>query len=157
MDTLQIEKKNAITAYVKADASGKKLLADLLGEKNFLLKATERIKTFEDACEDQGVKPEDVLPFENPADDHQEALNAAAKLFIIAKALNGDWKADFNNSSQYKYYPWFTPGSGSGLSFHDVAYWVTDTYAGIRLCYKDRETASYAGKQFIDIYNKFLL
>jgi len=156
MQTISINKKNALTAYKNADKPGKKLLSDLLGTEVLSEKTTDRIKTFEDACEELAVEPAKVIPFSSPADDHQEALNAVAKIFIIAKALNGDWKADFSNKDQYKYYPWFRFIPGSGLSYRGCDCWATHSPCGVRLCYKDAETAEYTGKQFLDIYKKFL-
>lgn len=47
----------------------------------------ERIKSFEDACEDQGIKPEDVLPYQGKITMEQEAINAYIKLRVIAKSL----------------------------------------------------------------------
>lgn len=121
------------------------------------LKNIEVIKTFEDACEYAGLHPVAVLPFMNPTDAEEEALNAVRKMWIIARVLNGDWKADFKDNSQWKYYPWFKADkSGFGLSYGGYGRWTTVTDCGVRFAFKDEKTAKYAGQQFIDIYNKFL-
>jgi|ERR1035437_1721844 hypothetical protein len=157
MQTLQIDKTNAKKLYPNATAEFKIMLEDTFGKQFFSQKAIDRIKTFKDACEDQGIDPGTAVPYPNPGNDHEEAVNGVAQIFIIAKSLNGDWKANFKNTSQYKYYPWFKDsGSGSGLSYFVCVRWRTDTACGVRLCYRDAETAEYAGKQFISIYNKFL-
>lgn len=65
------------------------------------------IKSYEDACKVLGVQPiseNAVATF--PAEDRKSML-AYHKLTIIARAINGGWKPDWNNRSQYKYYPVF--------------------------------------------------
>ena len=95
-------------------------------------------------------------------EEYRKPVIAQYKLNVIADVLNGDWKPDYTNRSQWKYFPWFEVKankkclSGSGLSFYDTDCWTTNTAAGARLCFKDAETAEYAGKQFADIYKQFL-
>ena len=67
----------------------------------------KEIKSYEDACKVLGVQPiseNAVAAF--PAEDRKSML-AYHKLTIIARAINGGWKPDWNNRSQYKYYPVF--------------------------------------------------
>jgi len=120
-----------------------------------------QIKTFEDACVALGLNSAEEIPFANPKNGNQKAVNAAAKLFIIANALNGDWVADWDNWDQYKYYPWFNMRSkaagGSGFSCHDFSFGHGHSFVGSRLVYKDRETAEYAGTQFLDIYRDLMV
>lgn len=119
------------------------------------------VASFEEACKKEGLNPEEEIPFKNPANGRQKAVNAAAKLFIISKALNGDWKPDWNNWNQGKYYPWFnmqsTAAGGSGFSFRDFGYGDSDSRVGSRLVYKDSKTAEYAGTQFLEIYRDLMV
>jgi hypothetical protein len=124
----------------------------------------ERIKSFEEACKAQGLDPEKVLPDVSNMPEHaQKTITAYAKLCIIQPVLNGDWKPDWNDYNQYKYYPWFdvnedqSKPSGFGLSFYDYGYDYTLAYLGSRLYYKDRETAEYAGETFIAEYEDLVL
>jgi hypothetical protein len=119
METLEIKKENALTAYKAGGEPEKKLLRNLFGEKTFSEKITDRVKTFEDACEVLGIRPEDVLhsAHSDYLETEIDAINAFAKLTVIVRALNEGWKPDWNNSSEYKYYPWFNMESGSGLSY----------------------------------------
>lgn len=155
MQALKIEPKRARELYPAAPAEFKAILEDSFGKEFFNQKITDRIKTFEDACEDQGIHPVTALPYTKPANDHEEAVNAIAKLFIIAKSLNEGWKADLTDTAQYKYYPWFKY-SGSGLSYAYYGSWTTRTICGVRLCFKSAELAVYAGTHFLDIYKKFM-
>lgn len=115
---------------------------------------TERIKTFEDACRELGI--EKIELGITGMDKDQASIAAYAQLIIIARALNEGWEPDWSDSSQYKYYPWFEHKSGFGLSFYDFDCWTTTTNVGSRLCFKSKELALYAGRQFEYLYNQFL-
>src|ERR1035437_5584293 len=157
MQTLQIDKTNAKKLYPNATAEFKIMFEDTFGKQFFSQKAIDRIKTFKDACEDQGIDPGTAVPYPNPGNDHEEAVNGVAQIFIIAKSLNGDWKANFKNTSQYKYYPWFKDsGSGSGLSYFVCVRWRTDTAFGGCPFFSCGGNGEDGGKQNISIYNKFL-
>ena len=119
--------------------------------------AKPKIKTFEDACKALKLDPVKVLPkVSGMPKHHQEAMIAHAQLVIIAEALNGGWKPDWDNHNEWKYYPWFRM-SGSGLSFYGYDGSSSDSGVGSRLCFKSRELAEYAGKQFLDIYTEFFI
>ena len=117
----------------------------------------ERIKTLQDAIDELGEQDEEVkflrllepIGKETHVYGRQEAV-------VIAKALQEDWVADFSDSDQRKYTPYYEASSAGGFVYHDYASWGTDTHVGSRLCFKSRELAEYAGKQFIEIHNKYL-
>ena len=111
-----------------------------------------KIKTFEDACKALKLNPPSVLPYKKPEGNDEEVLNAYAKLRIIAKALRGKWQPDWNNSSQWKYYPWFRHQPGVGFSCYGYVYGYSASFVGSRLCFPTREMAEYFGTQFIDIH-----
>ena len=78
-----------------------------------------KIKTFEDACKALNLDPEQVLPIVSGVPEkHQKAIVSHAKLVIIAEALNEGWQPDWNDSGEWKYYPWFRMSSGSGLAYY---------------------------------------
>jgi hypothetical protein len=115
----------------------------------------EKIKTFEDACAKLGIKPEEVLVNISNLGEDGIAVRAFHKALIICKALNEGWKPDWNDSNQYKYYPWFDMDSSSGFSFYGYGYDFSYSRLGSRLCFKSREIAIYAGKQFENNYKEF--
>lgn len=160
MQTVKISKANALKAYKKADKQGKQMLSELLeGEVNFSGKVTDQVKTFEDALEIVGVKDEDNISkmfIYNGINKDMIALQAHAKLIIIARALNNGWVPDWNNSSQYKYYPYFNMQSGFGFSNTGYVWASTHSTGGSRLCFETEELAEYAGKQFTSIYKDLL-
>jgi len=129
---------------------------------------TTKIKSFEDACAALGLDPQQEIPYPQPASGRQRGINASAKLFIIAEALNEGWKPNWYNWDEYKYYPWFDlstekkrendgPAGGSGFSFHGYVFVRSGSRVGSRLVFRTRELAEFAGKQFIDIYNTIQL
>nr|WP_299385561.1 hypothetical protein [Allomuricauda sp.] len=120
----------------------------------------ENIKTFKDACKVLGLDSDKVLPDFGPfPEKHRKAIEAHAKLVIIAEALNDGWVPDWGNYDQWKYEPWFDMGgsSGSGFACCVCDGWHSGSTCGSRLCYKSRELAEYAGKQFIELYRHYLL
>ena len=133
-------------------------LAEKLGVNTTVLQAvkmvapkdiTKRVKTYADACAVLGIEPmnETVL----------------AKLGFTNDEIayrNEGWRPDWANSNEYKYWPWFVynPASaGFSCANTDNAASSTNAHVGSRLCYKTRELATYAGRQFEGLYNDFLL
>jgi hypothetical protein len=123
-------------------------------------KVTEVIKSFEDAVKATG-RP-DTPDFSNVPEDLREYFEAQYQIVVIAEALNEGWKPDWNNSDEPKYYPWFLKKEksvSSGFVFGNAYYGFSAASAGdgLRLCFKTRALVEYAGKQFIEIWNKILL
>ena len=121
-----------------------------------------RVTSYEEACERVGVEPlteERIKALELRPDEV-----ARKKLEVITAALNEGWSPDWNNTSEYKYYPYFhieprKHGAHAGLSYAHSTYAASHTSAhiGSRLCFNDPETARYAGKQFSELYEQLLL
>jgi len=117
---------------------------------------TVRIKTYEDAVKETG-RPEKP-DFSNLPEDLREYFEAQYKAVVIAEALNEGWKADWSNSDQEKWLPWFRGLSSGAFVFYVTYYGYSIACAGYgsRLCFKSDELAEYAGKQFLDIYAAIL-
>jgi hypothetical protein len=116
----------------------------------------DRIKTFEDACKETGIYPTELtVSGEGITDDQMRCIAAFHKLTIIAKALNGDWVPDWNNSSEYKYHPYFD--MKNGFVFYFCVFSLQHSTVGSRLCFKSDELATYAGKQFLDLYKDLFI
>lgn len=124
---------------------------------------TDRVKTYEDACKVLGVEP--INEQNAKAQGFRSDEIARRKLETIAAALNEGWKPDWNNTDQYKYYPYFyiqenAKGKGSaGLSCASTSYTAADMYAnvGSRLCFYASRLARYASNQFTDLYEQILI
>jgi len=108
-----------------------------------------RPETFEQACAITGDNPTDERFTTGPVDEI-----AHRKLKVIAAAINGNWKADWNNK-QRKYFALFY-SNGSRLVFSYVNLWCAFASVSSRLCFHNEEDAKYFGTQFIDLHNDFL-
>jgi len=118
------------------------------------------IKSFEDACAKEGVDPTLLPDCSMILEEFREALINAYKLFVIFKAINNGWVADFTNPNQVKYFPWMkVNSSGSGFGFAHSVYDFdrSSSHVGSRLCTYDPEVAVYIGEQFAPEYAKFHL
>lgn len=107
---LKISAEDARAAYNNTDANGRELLEHLFGKEMFQPKdIKERVKTFEDACNELGeVHPYVKAYTEWMSIYHTDCKDVTAylKLRIICSALNEGWKPTFNED-EYRYYPWF--------------------------------------------------
>lgn len=141
-------------------------LAEKLGVNTTVLQAvkqvapkdiTKRVKTYADACAVLCIEPMNEDVFTKLGFTKDEI--AYRKLKTIAEALNEGWRPNWADSNEYKYFPWlvYNPSSaGFASAYPDYAASNASTYVGSRLCYKTRELATYAGRQFEGIYNDLL-
>lgn len=113
---LTISRDNALKAYKSADKSQKYLLELLFGADTFkqLQDVRERIKTFDDACNELGEEHPFVLLYNvfdeeiasQSMHDSDKDVVIYLKLRIITAALNEGWEPQFTED-EYRYYPWF--------------------------------------------------
>ncbi len=142
-------------------------LAEKLGVETTVLQAvksvtpkdiTKRVKTYADACSVLGIEPINEEVFTKLGFTKDEI--AYRKLKTVVEALNEGWRPDWSDRSDYKYWNWFVYNpsyAGFGGANADTAPSYTATAFGSRLCFKTRELAAYAGRQFEDLYNDFFL
>ena len=174
--------------YVKDKPELKGLLDALLESKDSECEpkdVTERIKTFEDACNELGEYNKLVNEYRYVESTNiSKDLAAYLKLRIICAALNEGWEPQFTKD-EYRYYPYFvlyteeevekmdeetknelrffggSAGNGarcgfvSASAFDDFGYANADY--GSRLCLRTPELAVYCGRQFIDLWADFYL
>lgn len=115
----------------------------------------ERIKCINDVLRDNGIDPDD---FEESCEALEEDEKAYRIIKLLVKSLNEGWTPNWDNSSEGKYFPWFTMQSGSsGFRSYGYARWDSRTDVGSRLAFKTSELAKYAGTQFTDVYKKYML
>lgn len=141
----------------------------------------ERIKTFEDACNELGIDHNEWMQDKKELGLEADVI-AYLKLRIIAAALNEGWKPQFT-TDEYRYFPWFClytqseidemneedksrvvyRSSNNASAYGGVAYASTSndssstsTNIGSRLAFKTRELAEYAGRQFVEIWADYV-
>lgn len=146
---LVIGGKDARKLYPSASAEWKATFEATFGKEFFSQKITDRVKTFEDACEILGVDPDAVDNYSEPDE------KAYCMLKIIARALNEGWEPDYNNESQRKWYPWFYLNE-PGFRLRGCCYDFARTDVGARLVFKTEELARYAANQFQGLYSDYL-
>lgn len=159
MRTLQIKQDSLLAAFRNAGKEGKQVLSDLFGKQVALYdNITDRVKSFEDACQVLGIST-NVPEVKGLPRKHQKAIIANYKLIVIAEALNEGWKPNWQDSDEYKYYPWFDMSNPAGVGYSYTYITASNTYAtiGSRLCLKNRELAIYFGQTFTDLFNDSLL
>jgi len=118
------------------------------------------VKTFEDACKYSGDNPDDILRFRDPETDEDFYYDSLFKLRYISNVIRGDWKPNWSDKNETKYYAYFRyDPKTSAFVFLVTGYVWTDSNStvGSRLCFPSSEMAEYFGKQFIDLHNQILL
>jgi hypothetical protein len=154
MQKLEVTLKDAIVAHSKADAKGKELLENLYGKETFNQKITDKIKTFDDVLDWHGIKNDTWQSVTKLLTPDEVAYK---QVKLIAECLNEGTVMNSHDRTQYKYYPWFEVStSGVGFSYSYYDHWRTVTIVGSRLCYKSKDLALYAAKQFEDVYINLL-
>jgi hypothetical protein len=169
-------------------------LAEKLGVQVITLKSvtaiepkdiTKRVKSYEDACRELGIKPIDTRVSNQVGDlILDDNTIAYMKLRTIVDALNEGWKPEFTED-KYRWYPWFylytqeelddmedlekkdhriidtgdyaTEYAGFGSAYSLSAPPFTAACVGSRLCLRSSELAVYCGKQFIKLWADFNL
>jgi hypothetical protein len=119
-------------------------------------------KTVADVPKRQNRDDVPLVILDQVPERHRKAMEATLQLILIAEAWNREdgFVPDYADPNQYKYFPWFAySGAGAGFVFASTPYAASGTYTNIgsRLCFKTRERAEQFGKQFIDLWNEFLL
>jgi len=154
LEVIKISKSNARKLY-STMPEFKSTLEDTFGKSFFSGKITDRIKSYDDACEELGETPLNEQALKNLGFTTDE-INYR-KLKTVTKALNEGWVPDWTNSNENKWQPYFQLSSG-GFVFYDAYYGYSYGNAGYgsRLCFKSDELATYAGKQFSEIYKGFM-
>ena len=163
---LTISRDNALKAYKSADKSQKYLLELLFGADTFkqLQDVRERIKTFDDACNELGEEHPFLLLYNvfdeeiasQSMHDSDKDVIIYLKLRIINAALNEGWEPQFtkDESRYYPYFRFFTErelneikgrvkgrvvGRVVGRAYHNSSAYVGLAYAG------ESDASSYSG------------
>lgn len=160
MKQLQITENNAMRLYNTASPEFKTALEDTFGKDFFHRDITDRIKTYEDACELLGLDSDDMPDVSCVPEEDEKSHIAYHKLIIIARALNEGWRPNWKNTNEDKWFNWWyidtnTAGFGSAYSANAPSH--TTAALGSRLCFKTKKLAVYAANQFQSLYEDYLL
>lgn len=176
------EQQNELQAiYAQLNSEQQTLLVNIFGEDTFKPKdIRDRVKTFEDACTVLGIDPDE---WKKKHLMFNKDVLAYLKLRIITQALNEGWYPKFTEDER-RYYPWFyiitkkefenlsaeenrrcvgraghSADARGGLVFAYANSASSVSYAGggARLAFSNYDLAVYAGTQFIDIWDDFII
>lgn len=156
MKSLQINEKDARRLYKEGSSEFRTVLETTFGEEFFNSKVTDRVKTYEDACEELGEQPLDEPTLLKLGVTPHEIITR--RLETITKALNGGKVIDVY-SSEDRWFPYFYHnGSPSAFAFDDSSYAYSHAIAGSgsRLSFVSKELSNYAGTQFTDLYRQLI-
>lgn len=119
---MEIKDSNIKAAYEAADEKTREVLRALFPEQLAPAKddrpVTERVKTFEDACEALGIEADTEQAKWEAAGLNMPDEIAYQKLRIITAALNEGWEPQFTED-EYRYYPWHYLWTAEELSDKD--------------------------------------
>lgn len=98
----------------------------------------DRVKNYSDVCKELEEK-EQAIPYN--------------QIRQIQKLFNGDWKPEWSNKNEYKWFPYFEKlpigWRSYGSYYYIIAY-------GVVAYYKDQQTSDFVGKLFKNIYINFI-
>ena len=86
-----------------------------------------------------------------------DSILAEQRLVVIFRAKNEKFIFDWNDSNQYKYYPWFC--LGENFRYYDFNRYYARSLVSSRLCLKSRELLLELVNQqeILELYKTYLL
>ena len=106
------------------------------------------ITSYEELCKLKGIKVLTEEDFKNSRGP-KKAL-AFEKIKIIEEIYNKDWKPNFKDVNQRKWYPYFVNNNGS-WRFGSSSSFGSSSY-GFAGLYKNEKTSTFVGRTFMDLY-----
>lgn len=151
----KLRREEIQATYRWASPFGQIILKKLFGKRYFDHRTIyERVRTFEDACEELGSDHELVMEY-NILSSMGVSKNilAMAKLKIITKALNDGWpdNADKIEWRERKYSPYLRARREGSMLLSYVSYMSADHF-GTLFYYRTAELAKYSVNTFTDIW-----
>jgi len=156
---LTIKEDKARQLYKTASPELKELLEETFGKDNLNPDLKSKVTSVEAACKLIGKKREEWIPYANPKNDWEEALNATADLWLIAEALREKKIPDYDNADQKKWSPYFEKKkSGFGFANSFCGYTYSFTGSGALLSVFTEDLAQHFGTHppFLALHNKVL-
>lgn len=170
---MEINDEKVKAAYAVADNAGRRMLSALFPE-TFLPPVSERIITFQDACDELGDIHPLVENFRRVSDLNIKDVKMLAflQLRIICAVLNEGWVSTPDDRGYFPGFDFFTEGEVKyksnqlfalgpkfGSRFAAVACTCSFDFYSFANCLmlKTSELAKYCGSQFIDLWMEYLL
>lgn len=139
-----------------ATTSDKKSLEETFGVDLFKFKITDIIKSLDDIYTYLDINRELVIPFKNPSTKQERSINAMFDIQNISKVLNNSWTPNWEDTNEYKYYPYFKKQELSGWLVVIYCYVSYNAGLGFGCYFKTEKLALFAGKTFLETYIDYL-
>jgi hypothetical protein len=98
----------------------------------------------------------DILIFKQPQNAFEKYINACTLIPKIVQAYNQGWEPNWNNTNEYKYFPYFEKKGLVWSVVADVISWHASSRLPGSHYYQNREILMDACKKFENIYNDWL-
>ena len=159
MSTQTLTLQDAKQIFPHLNETGKKILIEKLGEYAFVFNPVKDVNSLEEACAFTGADRHTAVPYETPANDDQECINAFAALIQINRAFNQNQKKVWGSDTDPKYYPWWKmpTSSGVGLSFGDAVDVISFTGVPARLTLLNHSHVETIAKRFPQLFEKLMV
>jgi hypothetical protein len=118
------------------------------------------ILSFEAACKVLRLNPKKLPIVTGIPARHRKRNISDYKLTIIAEAIRGKDKLNYNDTNQAKWFPYFRVKadakrpSGFGLSFNYYGSWYSYSDVGVRLCFLEWNQAKFFGMHFLKLHEE---
>lgn len=148
-----LNKQELVELHSHSTEKGKAILEKKYGN-GFFSPSSNWIKLWEKFCKENKLKV--TLPHANPANPDEEWDNSCVMLRHIFKIRRKDWKPDFRNGNQAKWFPVFKMlDSGFGFAHSFTVSWHSYSSVGSRLCLPTEKMSDDVAKEFLPIFEKF--
>lgn len=112
------------------------------------------VVTYEEVCKYLGEKQLTICDFNNLSEYQRTKNLVTSKLQQIAKLFNGEWKVNIKDKNQQKWYPYFEITADGGLVYYGSGYDSDYCSYGLVVYFKDKKTAEFVGRNFINLYKE---
>lgn len=123
--------------------------------KYFKLAEKKSPKNFKEILKHFDMSESDLNLIKDPDNAEEISRNDYARLLLAVKYYNGDWKPNWNETNEYKWYVYFYKSRGR---------WVVGVYSHYNLAhrpsgvyFKNKEGAEHSAKILADIYKGYLM
>lgn len=116
----------------------------------------DKIKNFSDVCKELNETELTIQNFYFLPTEQRFKAYKAYQLQTIAKLFNQDWKPNWSNSKEYKYYPYWEYNNKLGGWVFCFVHVCSVHSLAVVAYYRKKEDCEFVSKVFKDIYSDYL-
>lgn len=155
--TIQIPRSKLLSIYNDGNQLTKDQLKDLLGNA-LKYSSYKDVSSHNVACEILGEE-RSQMPDLSCRPIHQiEPLKATLILWDLEEAINlvDGFVPNYADTNQEKWKPYFDGRNDFGFSYSSYDGWISRTFAGARLGFRNEKISNFFGQQFNDLHRVIL-